>query len=186
MGCPILLGFAEKAMEVSNTWQMVANDGDDPTNNVNGMTHTALHTRDPSRGLLERRANLALRVIITDLLRRALVRSEMKDDVSYLDAVPDDLEPVATRAALEQIKDRAIAWNVHHSVEEGKEKSVGELEMVFTERVWQIVGVVDSLMHDMGQGSFITAGLALAVTMAALRVDMPEWMSMFQQLTEVE
>jgi hypothetical protein len=57
--------------------------------------------------------------------------------------------------------------------------------MVFTQRVWEIVNVADNLMHDMGQGSFITAGLALAVTMAALKVEMPEWLSMFKQLKEV-
>lgn len=185
MGCPILLGYAEKAKEVANTWQMVvAHDGDDPTDSVMGMVRTAMRVRDPSRGLLHRRANRALWLIIS-LLRRALLDTEMKADAVILDEISEALEPVATKAVLDRINDRAIAWKVHHSVEDGMEKAMGDLQMIFTGRVWTVVNIASNLLHDMTQGSYITAGGSLAYAMAALGINLPEWLTTFERLEEV-
>lgn len=183
MGCPILLGYAEKAKEVFRGWSDLM---DMEIYQPDMMVREAMRARSPSKELAARRAGLALRIIVTDMLKRALLHSEMSGDAAWLKEVPEDLEPVATAAVLQRIRDRAIAWNVEHSLQEGKDKTVGELDMVFTERVWQIVGIADSLLHDMTQESYTSAGMALAHTMAALKVETAEWFSLFEKLEEVE
>jgi len=170
MGCPILLGFAEACTGTTRREEQIR------------FRLEARAVPDPFRGTLEHRANVALRIIISKLLKDALVRSEMKNDIAWLDDVPDDLDVAKTREVFERIKDRAIAWKLQHTILPSTE---GELELVFTQRVWEIVDIADILMHDMAQGSYTTAGLALGRCLQKLELNIIHWVSMFEQLKEV-
>lgn len=182
MGCPILLGYAEKAEGVSKVCAvaMVAD-----VTYPHEMRRRAMRAADPYRDLLERRATAALQIILKDLLPRVLLKSEMAQDLPWLDEIPADLEPVATKAVLQKLKDRGLAWKLEHSFEDGKAKTIGELQMVFTQRVWGVLSIADGLMHDMAQGSYTTSGMALAFAMEIAPAAPDEWMKMFNKLEEV-
>lgn len=183
MGCPILLGYAEKAAEVSKEWSSAMAYGDYPPD----LTREALRAKAPFKEGLERRAKVALRLIVMEMLKQALVRSQMRDDVVWLGSVPADLEYKATQAVLQQFKDRAIAWKVGNDMlVAGKPRTEGELEMVFVERIWQIASIADDLIHDMAQENYTVAGAALAHAMAIVASDTDGWLKIFEMLKETE
>lgn len=180
MGCPILLGYAEKAAEVSKTWASAMSYGDYPPD----LTREALRAPAPFKAGLEKRAKVALRLIVLEMLKQALLRSQMSPNVVWLTHVPDDLEYKAVQVVLQQIKDRAIAWKVNTEMLDGRNKTEGDLEMVFVERVWQVASIADALVHDMAQENYAVAGTALAHAMAAVVSDTGDWLKTFELLKE--
>lgn len=182
MGCPILLGYAEKVQEVSKTWSSVVALPDVPH-----MRRHALSVRPLFKDGLERRAKVALRLLVQKVLKQALERSQMREETSWLDDIPADLDYQATRAVLQWLKDRATAWRVNNDMlEDGKAKTEGLLVLVFIERVWQVTAIADSLIHDMAQDNFTSAGSALAHAMSAAVVDANDWLEAFELLKEAE
>lgn len=186
MGCPILLGYAEKVQEVSKTWSSVVALPD-----VSFLPHMRRHARSVRplfKDGLERRAKVALRLLVQKVLKQALERSQMREETSWLDDIPADLDYQATRAVLRRLKDRATAWHVNNGMlEDGKAKTEGLLALVFIERVWQVTAIADSLIHDMAQDNFTSAGSALAHAMsAAAVVDANDWLEAFELLKEAE
>lgn len=183
MGCPILLGYAEKAQKVSEAWSSAAMYVDFPPN----LTREALRAPAPFKDGLERRAKVALRLLVQKVLKQALERSQMREETSWLDGIPADLDYQATRAVLQRLKDRAIAWHVNNDMlEDGKAKTEGLFTLVFIERVWQVITIADSLIHDMAQDNFTAAGSALAHAMSAAVVDSNDWLDTFELLKEAE
>lgn len=183
MGCPILLGYAEKAAEVSKEWAAAMALGDYPPD----LTREALCAKALFKEGLERRAKVALRLIVMEPLKQALVHSQMRDDVDWLSSAPDDLEYKATQVVLQQLKDRAIAWKIGNDMlVAGKTRTEGELEMVFVERVWQIASLACDLLHDMAQENYSIAGTALASAMAVGVYGVDAWLKFFEMLKEVE
>jgi hypothetical protein len=179
MGCPILLGYAEKAAKVSKEWSSAMAYGEYPPD----LTREALEATALFKAGLERRAKAALRQLVLEVLKQALVRSKMRDESVWLADVPADLEYKATQAVLQKIKDRAIAWKVHNDLLiEGR--AVGEFDMVFVDRVWGVASIADDLIHDMAQESYTTAGAALASAMAITANDTAEWLKVFAMLKE--
>ena len=183
MGCPILLGYAEKANEVSKTWLGTMMDDEPPPD----MIGEALSARALFRDGLEARAKVALRIIVFDMLKRAINNSKMHQDIEWLEEVPADLEYGATSLALQKIKERALAWRMHTDLlQDGKAKTEGEHIMIHVKRVWHVATIAESLAHDMAGESFVTAGTALAVVMAEVKVEAPEWVSIFGVLKETK
>lgn len=183
MGCPILLGYMETALKVSEFWR----DTSVTEEYAPPLTRQALEAPALFKEGLERRAKEALRIIVLELLKRALLRSQMRNDVAWLADVPADLDYGATQEVLQKIKDRVVAWNVSNAMlTEGKARTEGELELVFIERVWQIATIAGDLLHDMRQESYPTAGTSLARAMAVVVPDNNEWMKTFELLKEAE
>lgn len=182
MGCPILLGYAEKACAVSHTCAAALVADVEPPND---LLRRAMYAKDPYRDLLERRAGTALRIILKDLLPRSMSRSVMRLDVPWVDDIPDDFEPVATKEVLQRVRERAAAWRLEHSLKNGADGAAGLHEMLFIGWVCDVLDIADGLLHDMTQGSYVTAGTALAYAMEVAKTDASEWSSMFDKLEEV-
>lgn len=180
MGCPICLGYIERLNEaVTQHWAFLLTSEDD----FSDLKEIAKQVPAPFRPLLEERAKAALHAIIFRLLGRILLASEMKDSATWLMDAPDDLEPVATMAVLERLRDRAIAWRISLGIElEGS--GVAALRMKFIEDVWNALLITDNLLADMTQGNFSGAGAALAGVMILARSEQLEWLPTLETLLE--